>query len=475
MYQGEEYFDDIVLTGLTPDGCDSSTSIEIVEFAPAENFENSTYCVGTFVEIGGETYTETEQDELLLEGASANGCDSIIYIDIAFDIASYYDIAETLCSDDGFEIEGVTYDIDNPSGVDTLFNGSVQGCDSIITVALSFYNEAQGEENQMICEGDTINILGEDFFSGMEQLDITLDGASANGCDSIVTVSIDFLPASQVTEEYEKCEGETLEVNGFEITDNNLNGIYTLDGVGMDCPTVVTYTTQLFSASIVEIDTMICQGESIVINGITFNEDYTFDETFDQTVNGCDSIVTISVNIEEANITSTSTLIGPNEYELNYQEVNIQDPIWISNIGSPSCGACDNPTISITEDTEVYLSALTTAGCLVVDTLLLSFLPEPVFVGVYAPNVFSPDDANLNKIYTIYGTGGFTISEMNIYDRWGNEVYATGEFLPNEEVVGWNGRINGDKAAIGVYVGRIVYVEPDGTEKVMVFDLTLVR
>jgi len=475
MYQGEEYFTDIVLTGLTPDGCNSSTSIEIEEFPPAENFENGTYCFGTTVEFGGETYTDTEQDELVLEGASANGCDSIIYVDITFDVASFNNVVMTICSEDEFEVEGTIYDINNDNGADTLFNGSAQGCDSIITVNLSFYDVATGEQNEMICEGDTINILGEDFFSGMEQLDITLAGASANNCDSIVTVSIDFLPATQITEAYEKCEGQILEVNGFEITDNNLDGIYTIDGGGADCPTVVTYTTELFSASIVEIDTSICQGETIEINGITFSEAYTFDETIAQTVNGCDSTVTISVNIEQATISTMSTLIGANQHELNYLNGNILDPIWSSSTGALSCEICESPTIVIAEDTEIYLSAMTVGGCLVADTLLLSFLPEPVFVGIYAPNVFSPDDDNINNIYTIYGTGGFVISEMNIYDRWGNEVYATGEFLPNEEAVGWDGRINGDKASVGVYVGRIIYVDPDGTENVMVFDLTLVR
>ncbi len=475
-YNGVMFFEgETVMNELSMAGCDSTTIVNVSDYPPAENFENGTFCIGTDVEIGGEIFTQDTQTQLILEDASANGCDSTIFIDIAFDNASFNNIMETICMNDEIEVNGVVYDFDNPNGADTLFNGSVQGCDSIITVALDFYDLAVGEEMETICQGDTINILGVDFYSGMEQMEITLENESINGCDSTVNVMIDFFPAMQLTEEYEKCEGETLIVNDFEITDDNLSGIYTLTGSGSDCPTVINYTTILFSSTMIEIDTTICQGESIEINGITFDANNTFDESIGQTANGCDSTIVISVNIEDGSVGVMSQVVGINEHLLSYDENNIIDPVWSSNLGTLSCEACESPMIAIQEDTEVYLSAMRDNGCLVADTIVISFIPEPAFVGIYTPNVFTPDDDNLNNIYTIYGTGGFVINEMTIYDRWGNQVYSAGEFLPNEELVGWDGRIDGVKAMVGVYVGRIVYEEPDGTENILVFDLTLLR
>ena len=475
IFQGEEYFDDETLTGLTAAGCDSTTIIEIVEFPPAENFENDTYCIGTEVSIGGEIYTENTELDVVLMGASANGCDSTIYIDIAFDNASYNDVSMTICSDEQQEFNDITYDIDNPSGADTIINGSVLGCDSIITVMLEFYPQTIGQENPMICQGDTVNILGVDFYAGMEQMEIVLENQSVNGCDSIVEVSIGFLPTMEIDTMFEKCQGDTLFVDGFEITDDNLNGFYTLTASGSDCASIVNYFTEQLIASNIEIDTSICQGETIEINGIEFSESYTFDQMVIPTTNGCDSTVTISVNIETASVITMSETIAGNNYQISYVGENIIDPIWNTDIGNLSCSLCESPSIIIEEDTEVYFTGITENGCLIADTLTLSFLPEAVFIGIYTPNVFSPDDDNFNRIYTIFGTDGFTISEMNIYDRWGNEVYSAEDFDPNDETIGWDGRMNGVEAEIGVYVGRILYVEEDGTEGIKFFDLTLLR
>ena len=475
MYQGQVYFESELITGLTPSGCLATTSIVIQEFPPAENFENDTYCIGTVVPIGGEVYTEATVDQIILVDASANGCDSIINIDISFDNASYNFIEKTLCIGEQEEVEGQIFDVDNDEGEILLANGSVLGCDSIINIMLEFYDEAIGQTSETICQGDTVIILGQEFHAELMQMDIILDNQSEAGCDSIVEVSIDFFPVMEVNEVYEKCEGDTLVIGNFEITDDNLVGFFMMESVGTDCPSIVNYTTNLLTATTTVIDTSICEGETIEIEGITFSEDYTFEESVTQMANGCDSTVTISVTIESASVETMSELIADNEYQLSFLETNINDPIWNSDIGNLSCLTCEEPTILIVEDTEIYFSGISDNGCLVSDTILLTYFPADVDIGIYTPNVFTPDDDNINNIYTIYGSGDFTITEMTIYDRWGNLMYTGRDFLPNEELVGWDGTFNGADAAVGVYVGKIIYVGPDGEEGIESFDLTLLR
>ena len=529
MFQGTEYFEDTSFVEFSEAGCDSTTFINIMELPPAENFEDDVYCIGTEVMIGGELYTENTTLNVVLPDASANGCDSTIYIDIAFDNASYNDVFKTICLGDFEELNNVIYDIDFPMGADTLIGGSVLGCDSIITVMLDFYPEAKGLESQRICQGDTVNILGVDFYAGLEQMDVVLENQSSNSCDSIVTVMIDFyaetmgleqemicqgdtinilgvdfyagmeqmnvvlenqssvgcdsivevsigfLPTMEEDRIFEKCPGDTLVVDGFEITDDNLIGFYALEPIGTDCPAIVNYTTDLLPGSAVEIDTTLCEGESVLINGITFNEDYTYDQMSIPTTGGCDSLITISVNFLPASVSIESELLTINNYQLGYAELGVIDPVWGSNVGSLSCLTCEDPSISIEEDTEVYFSGITEAGCLVADTLFLSIIPEEILIGIYTPNVFNPDDENMNNIYTVYGTEGFMILEMSIYDRWGNLMYTAEDFEPNNELIGWDGRFNGADAEIGVYVGRVVYEELDGTQNIEIFDLTLLR
>jgi len=512
-------------------GCDSTTVILVEEFPVAENFDffDEIYCIGTPVEIGGNIYTEDTNIQLELPGASANGCDSTIYVDIKFDEASFNIVDTTICVGQTEEINGVTYGMGLTMGEDTIINGSVFGCDSIILVTLDFFDApvgeemeticqgdtieilgeefflgmesmdivlsgasangcdstvtvmvdffsqaASGEEMETICQGDTINILGVDLFAGMESADITLEGAASNGCDSIVTVSIDFFPASTMNESYEKCEGDTIDIDGFLITDDNLDGFYTIEASGADCATIVNYTTQVFSASSMNIDTSICQGEMIMINGIEFSENNTFDEMSMTSANGCDSTVTINVNVEFGDASIDQSSLGNNMYELNFQSTTAMDPMWTSPFGALSCEACATSNIVITEDTDVYLTAMTESGCLVADTVLLSYIPEEVFIDIFFPNVFTPAEPT-NNLYTVYGTQGILIDELSIYDRWGNEVFSATDFLTNDEAAAWDGRIDGDEGAQGVYVGIIKYTDSSGVEQVEPFDLTLFR
>lgn len=519
------------ITDFSLNGCDSNTVIMVEEFATAENFDfvDETYCIGTPVEIGGNIYTDDTMIQLMLPAASVNGCDSTIYVDIKFDNASFNIVNETICLEDTEEYNGVTYGVGLSMGEDTIINGSVLGCDSIILVNLDFFDAPVGDEMQTICQGDTIEILGEEFFEGMESMDIvlsgasangcdstvtvmvdffgqssagtemeticqgdttnilgvdlfagmesvdvTLDGASANGCDSIVTVSIDFFPASTMNEIYEKCEGDTIDINGFLITDDNLDGFYTIEASGGDCATVVNYTTELFIASSMTIDTSICQGETIMINGIEFSEDYTFDEMSLTSTNGCDSTVTINVNVEIVDGSINQSSLGNNMYELNFQSTTGLDPMWTSTSGALSCEACATSNIVITEDTEVILSALTANGCLIQESVLLSYIPEEIFIDIFFPNVFTPDEIN-NTLYVIHGTTGILIDELSIFDRWGNEVFIANDFLTNDEAAAWDGRIDGIDAAEGVYVGVITYTDSLGVEQIEPFSLTLVR
>ncbi len=474
-YNGEFYSQDQTLISFSLNGCDSITNIVVEEFPPAENFENDTYCIGTMVPIGGNIYTEDTNVQLMLEDASANGCDSIIYVDIKFDDASYNIIDKTICLEDSEMVGNEIYDVNNPMGSDTIIGGSVLGCDSIISVMLNFYDAALGEEVETICQGDTINILGENFYEGMDMLDIVLEGSSTNGCDSIVSVSVDFFPTMELDETYEKCEGDILEVNGYIITDENLDGFYTIENPSNDCPTIINYTTELLISSSTMIDTSICQGETVIINGIEFSETNTFDEMIIPSSNGCDSIITINVNIDGGATIITQQLIGNNTYQLDYESNGVMEPVWTSSTGLLECDTCETTSIMISEDTEIYLTAITESGCIVTDTILLSYLPEEIFVNIFYPNIFTPDDPNLNQIYTIYGTQGIMISELNIYDRWGNEVYSATDFLTNDESAAWNGRIDGEEALQGVYVGIVRYIDSQGVEQFEAFDFTLIR
>lgn len=55
------------------------------------------------------------------------------------------EIEETVCADYSIEINNIEYGIDNPQGMDTIWGGSANGCDSFINVMLDFYDPVSPE------------------------------------------------------------------------------------------------------------------------------------------------------------------------------------------------------------------------------------------------------------------------------------------------------------------------------------------
>jgi len=82
-------------------------------------------------------------------------------------------------------------------------------------------------------------------------------------------------------------------------------------------------------------------------------------------------------------------------------------------------------------------------------------------VNVFIPNTFTPNDDNINDVFSIKGIGlkteGFY---MEIFDRWGTLIYATKDINK-----GWDGTVKGQKAAEGVYVYHVKVIGNNGVGK----------
>lgn len=81
----------------------------------------------------------------------------------------------------------------------------------------------------------------------------------------------------------------------------------------------------------------------------------------------------------------------------------------------------------------VCLEAYTNAGC--ADSICKNIIIDEEFL-IYVPNAFTPDNNGRNDAFkpviTGYAEGTF---EMQIFNRWGNEVFTT-----KEVEKGWNGK-----------------------------------
>jgi gliding motility-associated-like protein len=95
---------------------------------------------------------------------------------------------------------------------------------------------------------------------------------------------------------------------------------------------------------------------------------------------------------------------------------------------------------------------------------------------IYPPTHFSPNGDNNNDIfYPQTGTSVARIESLQIFDRWGDLVFAAYDFPPNDPNFGWDGTYKGRPLNPAVFVCKTVFRLKDGSTTIRYSDITLVR
>jgi gliding motility-associated-like protein len=84
------------------------------------------------------------------------------------------------------------------------------------------------------------------------------------------------------------------------------------------------------------------------------------------------------------------------------------------------------------------------------------------------PTQFTPNGDGLNDVFTILMRPDVQLVEFEIYNRWGNKVFA-------ETTRGWDGTYEGKEQPLGTYIYRGVLRLADGSEIAVSGDITLIR
>ena len=94
----------------------------------------------------------------------------------------------------------------------------------------------------------------------------------------------------------------------------------------------------------------------------------------------------------------------------------------------------------------------------------------------YIPNIFTPNGDGSNDYFTLYANGAIRrISQLQIFDRYGELVFSKSDFAPNADYQGWDGSFRGQPAAadVYIYVAKVEYAT--GATEIYKGDMTLAR
>lgn len=137
------------------------------------------------------------------------------------------------------------------------------------------------------------------------------------------------------------------------------------------------------------------------------------------------------------------------------------------------CSDCLSFTLSPAEDLLIALTLIDERGCEITDEVKIRVDQEPV---LFKPNVFSPNEDGFNDRFFVYSNPGVaSIRSINIFDRWGNNVFRNTNFTPGDPSQGWDGTFNGAKAQAGVYPYTIEVEMITGVIRRVRGNVTLIR
>jgi gliding motility-associated-like protein len=207
--------------------------------------------------------------------------------------ASYSMLEKAICPSDSLVVNGNVYDVDNPSGVETFIDASYLGCDSIVTVALSFYDTPTGTFDTTLCQSQSIQIGDNTFDVDQPSGVATFSGVAANGCDSLVTVNLSFNLNEETFQPVEICAGESFLFQGDTLSSS---GTYPYAYPAADgCDSIHYVVLSTIAPVSSNLQSSICPGDSLLFNNQYISSPGTYSDTL-AAVNGCDSIITLSLD-----------------------------------------------------------------------------------------------------------------------------------------------------------------------------------
>ncbi|MGK0315747.1 MAG: gliding motility-associated-like protein [Saprospiraceae bacterium] len=423
--------------------------INLDVLSDSDSLLQGTYCFGEEITVGPDTYNQDNQNGETIIPA-ANGCDSTITIDFTFldVITGVYE--ESRCLGESIEVLGITYTTNYMD--DTLLVGaSVGGCDSLITIDLTFLSSVEGTPyTETACEGDSIEVLGVTYTSSYFG-DITLVGASAGGCDSIVTLDITILQNEKVPYLKNKCEGDTEEVGGITFTQTMNSGVATIPGGASNgCDLILDVFFIYIETVEIVLDTAVCDNFSIDIGGETYDISNPVDMVIlpSNNIDECDTLVMIDLDFSLAAIDS-SIIFSTCDYDVSFviggQTFNSTNPMGDATETGIN-GDCDTTfTIDITYGEMGVDLIEIDAGCEVIDSgsVIINNIN-----GVSPYNIVYNGNVNLVFDLPIDIPLPIGMSELLITDAGGCQTTISYEVLEGEEEGNFSIVANGNQLTI---------------------------
>jgi uncharacterized repeat protein (TIGR03803 family) len=317
-------------------GSDTSAAAILTVTNVATGSISASICPGSSYTFQGNTYNTPGVYSHTLSAASVTGCDSTVTLHLAIN-NSTATISTSICAGEQYNVGQYTH---SQSGVyiDTLTGASAIGCDSIVTLQLNVYEPASNSLTTSSCGAYKIGTY-KHTVSGI-YID-TLTAGSVTGCDSVVYLNLTVYPTAQSTISTTACGSYQ-----FGNRQYTASGTYTetIPGASVNgCDSSVTLNLTINPSAQGAIRASICQNESYAFGNNTYSISGTYTDTiYGGNQYGCDSITNLTLTVNPLTIDSITAIgcqldgytVGTHTYTRSGIYVDT-----VSNSNGNSCGS----------------------------------------------------------------------------------------------------------------------------------------
>ena len=285
-------------------------------------------------------------------------CDSIVETTLTVHPPLSSTLTQTLCAGESITVNGNTYNSTVIGATEVFSNVGPNNCDSTVTINLTVLPALSSTLTQTICDGDSIVVNGTAYHSTVSGVTEVFTNVGPNQCDSTVTINLTVLPPLTNSINQTLCAGDSIVVNGTTYNSSVTGATEVISNAGSGgCDSIITIDLLVLPPLASTLNETICDGDSIVVNGTTYHSTVSgATEVFTNIgPNQCDSTVTINLTVLGA-IDNSTTVAGPiitaNQSGATYQ--------WLD---------CDNGNAPISGETGISYTAIANGNYAVVITV----------------------------------------------------------------------------------------------------------
>lgn len=390
------------------------------------------------------------------------GCDSVTILNLTVNPAKTGQSTVNLCQQDlPFTWNNQTVNTIGTSTLQHTFT-SRDGCDSVVTMTVNVHPQSNTTIAAQICYQDLPYIFNNTPYHATGSYTVTLQ--NSNGCDSVINLDLQVSPApidSSIT--LRSCDSVLYNNVWYKSTTNIGDTVFNAQGCAVRYNDVNIIIYEGFK----QYDTVtVCEIDGYEFHGRMLNRTGFYTAAYKNAL-GCDSNYYLQLYATPKPVLHTA--IDP------LVVACVGDTFYIHYAGADSLGWLPEPDylydsragFVLQDGNNVFTLKGSNGGKCVSEKVIDLNAENCCEIGI--PNAFSPNGDGLNDYFKIITPGNPKHFSLMIYDRYGTKV-----FMAHNPDITWDGTYNGKMVNMGVYY-FILETECNGKQQIKKGDITIIQ